>query len=127
MKLFELGDSGSRRTAIDGFVGFGTAASNAIPLLMKASVEENYFMREDAVYALGRIHADGEHVIPFLIARLQEDPDSTVRRNAAFAIGAFGTQASNAIASVMKAKEDPDAAVRVAVEHALRKIAESEK
>ena len=77
----------------------GTEAQSSIFALIETSEDKNNLIRNNALWALGRIHQQPDLVIPVLIERLN-DPDRTVGENAAVGLAAYGTNAIVAITAL---------------------------
>ena len=94
-----------------------TKSEKAIPGLIKALEDDDYYVRSSAVEALGKIGS--EVAIPDLIKALEDD-DYDVRSSAADALGKIGSEV--AIPGLIKDLENDDYNVRSNAVDALGKI-----
>jgi hypothetical protein len=95
--IFEADPSPFPQQAIPGILGeIGPPAGEAIPALLQGIAHTNVLVRHNAVYALGKIHAQPKLVVPALIKCL-DDPEPLVRAEAATALGEFGKDAQSAV------------------------------
>jgi hypothetical protein len=78
----------------------GPAARPAVPMLLRATAHTNEVVRNNAVCALGQIHADADKVVPVLVNCLH-DPDGLVRAHAIRSIGKFGANARSTIPTLV--------------------------
>jgi HEAT repeat protein len=92
----------------------------AIPALIAWAHDKDGWVRDGAVSALGEIGQEPEVVLPVLKAAASSDPDHMVRRDAAEALGSFGTRA---MPDLIRANSDPDWYVRTGVMGGLGKLA----
>lgn len=79
----------------------GPSAEKAIPMLLQAADHTNCNVRNNAIYALGTIHAQPERVVPVL-ARHLNDGDPQVQAQAAVALKSFGSQARAALPELVR-------------------------
>ena len=77
-----------------GFIG--EDAKPAVPALLVAAKDPDNQVRNSSLWALSRIHAAPELVVPGLIEGLA-DSFSVARENAAIALGGYGTLATSAV------------------------------
>ena len=92
--------------AILGYIG--PAARSAIPQLLPGITHTNLIVRNNAFFALRRIHAESSLVVPALI-RCLNNPDTAVRAQAVRALGEYGRQAEVAVPALLELwrKEPP--------------------
>ena len=90
----------------DVLAWIGPPAEPAIPALLQAATHTNAIVRNNAVYALGRIHARPELVLPALTKCLK-DTDPQVQMQAAGALKAFGRQAQPAVPALIRLWRTP--------------------
>jgi HEAT repeat protein len=105
----------------------GSAASGAVPDLIRKLGDGSPHVREAAAFALGNIARDSAAVRedPALLAALQDalgHPDAMVRRSAVYALGCLGDKAAPALKHLSAALKDADPAVRQNVAWALGKL-----
>ncbi len=122
--------------AIQALSGFGDRAVPAIPVLIEALADDDSQTRSMAVAVLGEIGPKAKEAVPALVRllRSKEEPTSAlcstglcllpVRRErlaaaAARALGKVGPDARAAVAPLIDALTDPDAAVRSEAAEAL--------
>ncbi len=88
--------------------GFGPAAAQAVPALLRAVTHTNAIVRGNAIYALRQIYAASNLVVPALIKCLS-DPDARVRALAARSLGSCGRDAQSAVPALIQLwhKEPP--------------------
>jgi HEAT repeat protein len=97
MKIFNENNSAESQSAVELALGWiGPAAKQALPLLLQATSNANNQVRENALSALGDVHAEPERCVPVLIQALG-DSDYMARTCAAHALGKFGTDARSAV------------------------------
>ena len=77
--------------------------------------------RMQAVHTLLERKGEAEQVVPALVEALQ-DENVYVRRDAARALGAFGTEAPSAVPALQAAQRDREASVRSAAAAGLERI-----
>lgn len=106
------------------FISFALAriGVNSLPVLQRATTNENAWVRRASTAALGVLGKDAQEAIPALIDRLN-DVNALVRRNAADTLGCIGHKAREAIPALKDASADGDWSVSRAAEAALNKIA----
>jgi HEAT repeat protein len=94
VRIVEANRSLSSRCYSIGALGYiGPAATNVVPFLLKCLADTNATIRWNTALTLGGIHAQPEVVVPAL-AKLLDDGDVWVRRDAVNAVGAFGPAAA---------------------------------
>jgi HEAT repeats len=91
----------SRQVIPDILADIGPRAKVAVPLLVSATSDADAYMRNNSVYALGRIGGEPSLIVPVLI-RCLEDPANYTRAKAAEALAAFGTNAKPAVPALLK-------------------------
>jgi HEAT repeat protein len=109
----KAGDPGMRETAIRTVLYFGEPAKAAVPHLL--DVLQNDRDASCRVHACLTLYALADSVpeaelpraVRVLSERVAEDPQAIVRFHAALAVGALGTKATAAIASLANRAEDP--------------------
>lgn len=106
-----------RNIAAEGFGGFGKAARNDVPELIKLLDDPK--ASQGAIFALGKIGKPREVILPILVKKLH-DPDWGTRRVAASALGDFGGK--KAFDALIRVSDDPNRYVRDAVFQSLEKI-----
>ncbi|MDD4266751.1 MAG: HEAT repeat domain-containing protein [Pirellulales bacterium] len=118
------GDLDQRWYAAHGLAQIGPGAAAAVgPLLaILADRAEFEYVRAAAAFALGRIGADPDRVVPLLAETLSSDLAS-VRRNSARALGRFGREAQPAVERMIDALDREDAVFRVELAEALWHVA----
>jgi hypothetical protein len=100
--IFEANPSPFPQQAVPAILGeIGPPAEEAIPVLLQGLAHTNWSVRNNAVYALGKIHAQPKLVVPALIKCLC-DPEPFVRAEAASALGWFGADAQSAIPALLE-------------------------
>jgi hypothetical protein len=102
VEYFEHDPSPFPQTAVPNLLGsIGSPAAPAIPTLLKAAAHTNGIVRNNAIRALGKVHADPGRVVPVL-ASLLHDPDPLVRANAALALGEFKSDAKSSVPALVE-------------------------
>ncbi|MCZ6678254.1 MAG: HEAT repeat domain-containing protein, partial [Candidatus Poribacteria bacterium] len=99
----------------------GTPAKAAVRALMERFNDEHWWVRRNAIEALGVIVPSSPDAIPLLIEGLG-DADYRVRRNAAITLAKFGQCAEKAIPALVSALDDEDRYNRFYAASALRPI-----
>jgi hypothetical protein len=79
----------------------GPTARQAVPALLKRLQDASPYVRGNALYALGCIHAESESAVP-RIAKALGDPDANVRGQAAAALQAYGAEAKSAVPALLE-------------------------
>ena len=106
-------------------------AQSAIPVLTRSLRDQDFYVRERAAYALGKMSPDAKTAIPSLIDLLHNENPSvdlahdkySPRAAAAWALGAMGADAKAAIPLLREAAEhDRQPYVRDTAAKALQKI-----
>jgi hypothetical protein len=100
--------------------GIGPPAAKAVPTLLRATADTNY-VRRGAIYALGKIRAQPELVVPAL-TNLLTGPDPNVRAITISSLELFGSDAKSAVPALAQSLNDPTPRVRKLAESALQKI-----
>jgi HEAT repeat protein len=100
--IFEKNPSSFPQTAAPAILGtIGPAAEQAIPALLVGLSYTKRTVRNNAIFALGRIHAQPKLVVPALIKCL-DDSDQFVQEAAVVALGAFGNDAQTAVPTLLE-------------------------
>ncbi len=121
IKIFEKNISANSQNYTAWALGaIGPPAAKAVPLLLRASTETNY-TRRNAIYALGKIHAEPELVVPAL-TNLLTNPDRDVRASTISSLELFGSGAKSAVPVLIQSLNDPNPPVRKLARSALQKI-----
>ncbi len=128
MKIYQQNNSPvTRRFAAAALCAIGPDARAAVRLFLREAIDTNTGdqnardVRYACIYALGRVHAEPELVVPALATALS-DPDRFVRMNAGEALGKFGPDAKAAVPALFGLLNDQDSAVREAAALAIKKI-----
>jgi len=87
----------------------GPDARSAVPALFLTAKDKDHMVRNNSLWALGRIHGDPNVIIPRLIEGLG-DSFSVARENAAIALGYYGPLASNAVPILLRTRATNNAA-----------------
>ena len=96
--------------------GIGAAS---VPALVETLSNDDAYLRDAAVEALGHIGPAAKEAVPILVERLADDRE-WARRNAAEALGCLGPAAESALPALLKAmEEDKNGYVRSAAAEAL--------
>jgi HEAT repeat protein len=99
--IFDRDQSAFSQQAIPAILAsIGPGAAEAIPALLKATTHTNAMVRNNAVWALRRIHSAPAVVVPALTKCLS-DPDAQVRMEAARALAAFEWKAESAVPALL--------------------------
>ena len=121
IKVFEQNISPNSQNYTAWSLGaIGPAASPAIPTLLRGTTNTGYTSRT-AIFALGRIHAEPELVVPAL-TKFLSDPDRDVRANAISSLALFGSDAKLAVSALVQSLNDQDPHVRKLAQSALKEI-----
>jgi len=120
----------SQRVISSIFYHLGPEAKAAVPSLIRGTASPDDYVRNEAINALGHIRSDPDIVVPALTKCLNDSVPRN-RQNAAFALGAYGTNAIKAVPQLVAMLKDPAinsnstpffANVRAGVEFALENI-----
>jgi hypothetical protein len=121
IKIFEQNISPNSQNYTAWSLGaIGPAASQAVPTLLGGTTN-TYYTGRTAIFALGRIHAEPELVVPAL-TELLKDPNRDVRVSTISSLELFGSDAKPAVAALVQSLNDQDPLVRKLVQSALQKI-----
>jgi HEAT repeat protein len=94
-------DPATRQGAVGALVNFGSAAADAVPVLLEVLKEGDASVRVDAIQILGfGGRAAASKVVPVLMAAL-EDPDEMARGCATRALGMIGPTAQKAVPALL--------------------------
>src|SRR6185436_8807900 len=95
--IFDKNPAPFPQTAVPAIIGrIGPAARPAIPAMLRGLTHTNAMVRNNAIVALGKIHAEPGVVVPGL-RKCLSDPNAHVRTQAALALGNFGREAQSAV------------------------------
>ena len=95
----------------------------SIPVLLKLQSDTNQDVRASAISAFLSIHEEPEIVVPALVNRLNDPLEIPRNRTkAAGALSTFGTQARQAIPSLLTCLTNSDLRLRIQATNALKKI-----
>lgn len=83
------------------FAAIGPGAKTSIPSLLRGATNMDAGTRFNSLLALSQIQAEPNLVVPVFVNALQ-DPLSEIRYQAAWGLGAFGTNASAAVPALVK-------------------------
>ena len=120
IKLYDEDDY--YKCQVAGILGYiGPSASAAVPCLLRGVANTNAFVRSNALFALGQIHAHPGQVVPVLIKSLN-DSDQLARENAIFGLGNFGAAAKLAIPALVQLSKEADENIKFQIELVLREI-----
>jgi HEAT repeat protein len=81
--------------------GLGPSSRAAVPMLVRATTNTNENVRLNALYALGKIHAERESTVVAIIKSLH-DTSRNVQANATDALGAFRKDAKPAVPALLE-------------------------
>jgi HEAT repeat protein len=101
-----------RSFAMEAIGQTGAAGASAIPKLIDSLKDSSPDMRESAVKALGNIGERPSQVIPALVPMLRSSQPTSVRLEAAAALGAFGKRAAGAVSELIQTLSDSDQELR---------------
>ena len=107
--------------------GLGDGGKAAVPVLVRALVDESARVRCAAVMALGRVGADAGSAVLALVGGLEGDADLIVVAKAALALGQIGLPAAGAKAALERATGHEDVRVQVAAIKALAQVRGAER
>ncbi len=101
MEMYDRQPSILWRPSITSIYGsIGPAAKAAIPQLLSGTADTNANVRVGSIFALGRIHAQPELVVPVLINCLY-DPSPDIQGTAVNSLRAYGKQAKAAVPALI--------------------------
>lgn len=95
--------------------------SDALPCLLSALTNQNYRIRDAAVYGLGLERSDLNIVVPALIGRLR-DTNRAVQHTAAISLGELHAEADIAVPALMNAFPGNDKLLRFLILNAIGKF-----
>lgn len=139
IELIEHNELKMNPSVIEVFFNVGPAASQAIPLLTKATASKDAVLRVMAAVALGRIQGDVESTFPVLISALRNDqfakeqtwevwlPNMHIigydhRMTAAWFLGEIGPSAKDAVPELTNAMQGKQLRLPVLAARAIWKI-----
>ncbi len=99
----------------------GPAAKDAVPSLISALQDDDFFVRLDAAAAFGQIGPEAAPAIPALVHALTNQYRG-VRFNSAYSLSLLGPLAKDAVPALKDALNDSDPDVRAKALEALQKI-----
>jgi HEAT repeat protein len=114
--------AGARAAAAEALGRFGHEARTAFQALVDALQDSDRFVRDYAIFAIGRIGPEAQPAVTKLAEILEKDPEFSVRRTAAEALGRFGPGRGVPAAALGKALQDKEMEVRRAAALALSKL-----
>lgn len=122
--IVDLGDSNTsvHTRAAEAIGNIGSAASEAIPLLIKLLGNNDYYVRLHASRALEKIGALSSELKVKRYSSDLGDSNQAVRSKAAEALSIIGQDAKEALPKLIKLLTDEDESVRNAAENAVHKI-----
>ncbi len=101
----------------------GPVAKDALPALTNCLADPDFAVRDDAVIALGTIHADPESLVPLIIEFLGKyRADEILCRDAINSLRQFKTDAKPAVLILLSLLNDNNSNIRNTVTNALREI-----
>ena len=121
MKLLEDTNPITRLAAIHAVGKMGPDARAAIPVLVETIRQTRNHDRRILVACNNALLEMGQEIVPYIIPLLKDD-DWEMRRGAAGTLGMLGPEAKDAVPALTKALNDPNPAVRMKAEEALKKI-----
>jgi HEAT repeat protein len=122
IKIFEQNISSNSQNYTAWSLGaIGPAAAKAIPTLLGGTTNTYRGTRCDAIFALGKIHAEPELVVPAL-TKFLKDPDREVRASTISSLELFGSDAKPAVSALVQSLNDQNGLVRKLAKSALKKI-----
>src|SRR5436190_223801 len=99
--IFDKNPAPFPQQAVPDIIGWiGPAAREAIPAMLRGTTHTNEVVRNNAIAALGKIHAEPTLVVSGLIKCLS-DSNSRVRAHAAYTLGTFGKAAQPAVPALL--------------------------
>jgi hypothetical protein len=99
----------------------GLAANDAVPSLISALQDDEFFVRLNTAAAIGHIGPEAAPAIPALIQALTNQHRG-VRFNSVYSLSLLGPLAKDAVPALKNALKDSDPEVRTKVLEALQKI-----
>jgi hypothetical protein len=103
VRIFDQNPSANAKMSIGRVLGLmGPYAKAAVPSLLREAAGTNALARANALFALGRIHANPEEVVPVLVKAALQDPDHTTRISAMSGLLLFGPAAKAAVPELVK-------------------------
>jgi HEAT repeat protein len=110
-----------RLEAARAFRGVGPDGELAVPALIAALEDTNYWIRAETANALGNIGPGAKPAVPALIKALG-DKEEDVRGDAAFALGMIGSASKEVLQALISALNDESEDVQAATVRALGKL-----
>jgi HEAT repeats len=101
----------------------GPVAREALPELTNCLADRDFDVRDDAVMAMGTMHADPEHVVPLVMAFLEKyRSDAILCSDSLGALGQFGTNAASAVPLIESFLNDKTPQIAADAANALKRI-----
>ena len=119
--VFGQVDAQTRRAICGALASFHSAATIAVPVLVRGLRDPDESVRVWSATGLGQLAALPEQAVPAL-AEAVEDPNQMVRMMAVQSLGQLGPQATNALSTIQRACSDPDTSVREIATNALARL-----
>jgi hypothetical protein len=110
-----------RAAAAWDLIYLGPSAKDAVPSLISALQDDDFFVRLDAAAAFGHIGREAAPAIPALVQALTNQYRG-VRFNSAYSLSLLGPLAKGAVPALKNALNDSDPEVRTKALEALQKI-----
>lgn len=100
--IFETDSSFFSKQAVPAILGaIGPAARRSVPMLLSAATHTNEVVRNNAIHALGQIHAEPDKVVPALM-QCMKDPSAVIQAQAVKSLGHFGADGRPAIPALLE-------------------------
>ncbi len=107
---------------LDALYAMGSNAVPALAPLLRDGVTKSIpMLHDESVFLVGQVHTQPDVFVPMLIAALG-DSKPTARRNAARALGAYGTTAISAVPALIILLHNPTTVDSSAASQALKQI-----
>ncbi|HZZ27719.1 MAG TPA: HEAT repeat domain-containing protein [Pirellulales bacterium] len=111
-----------RQWASEALESLGPPAAGDASALGKLLADPHLDVAYWAAMLLGRLQTDAAACVPQIVTALQSHPETTVREQAAWALGKIGPGATAALGALQKLATDPDARLARLAKQAIEQI-----
>ena len=123
LRALDGGEPQMRRRAAKTLGLLGEAAEHALPELLVAADDQLWYVRADAIWAIGKVVTREQTVdaVDVLTAAL-DDPFEQVRWSAAWSLARIGPAAEAAVPALIESLKDPARKIRASAVSALKRV-----
>ncbi len=123
IKMLDDPSARKRRAAVVALGVVGSLHKDVVPALGRALRDKDQAVRSQTIQVLaGMRHEDIRELVPEFADLIKEDPDVTVRQQAATLLGRIGPLAKPALSRLMQSLSDKEVVVRAAAAESIGRI-----